>query len=334
LSGMMATEPMIVDTTETLAERFAASGFKTTLITASPAVPGEGQGFGRVVRLAGADAQSLWLRADEILRAHGDKRSLTVIVANDPALPWVPNPEQLAPKWQRRVGRVQPQATLWQSTSPMAATFSTDEREYVKALYQGELATVDTAIATMMTDLLALKRRDRTAVIVAGDRGMSLFESDSYGEPIELSPATYEVPLVVSVGGDRSKNHTGIRLLADVYATALELAQLPPPARIDGQSVLTVVPANRVASLRLPKRARGLAARGIAWVMPMRGDERLYAGDLKTGASMAIDPVTRPIAAQALATWHSLLLFAGENWNHRRWGTVTSLRSAFSAEHR
>ncbi len=350
-SGSMAVQPTIAAEVQTLAENFSAAGFQTTLVSSAPVVAGDAQGFDRVVRVGGADAVSVWRRGADVLRTHGGKRSLLVLLVDDPALPWNPAPGRIAEPWRSVVGgKVQPGSTKWLSVSPTAQTFSERDRDYVKALYAGEVAAVDEAIGAMSKDLIELGLRDRSAVIVTGDRPMALFESESFGEPVELSPATYSVPIVIHAAGDQTAEtgHRSVRVLADVYATALELAQLPTPAGIDGVSLLAPTSPGRVGRLRLPNRARGLVANSLTWVSPLRGEEVLFAsvqskdkiGSKDTGSRAkeattgSIRPEAMAVSASALIAWHSLLSFADSGWDHRRWGQVTSLRSAFSAEHR
>jgi hypothetical protein len=323
---------------DTLAERFRRAGYTTTLVTGGPAVPGDAQGFERVHRLAPARAPDLWARAREILEKEVAARSLTVIWADDPALPWAPDPERLDASWRGYTSRVQPTATrgLSQSLRGGASALGARDRDYLRALYTGEVAAVDAAIATMTKDLEALGVADRSAVVVAGDRGQELFERGGFGEPTSLHREALEVPLVaVGPGRPAASPAAGDRvtLLADVYATALDAAQIPLPPELPARSVLAGPAPMRPAHLYLPGRARGLQWGSLKWLFRIGEIAALYDLEADPGESRG-EPGERPVAARALSAWLGLALAFDERWDLQRWGWVTSLRPAFAAEHR
>lgn len=318
---------------ETLAEKFSRAGYATALVTSGPALAGDSQGFDEVSRAAGARATVVWAAARERLAKVAERRSFTAVWLDDATLPWNPDPARIDKAFAGYTGRVQPSGTRWlaQSLRGGAAPLAPHDRDMIRALYAGELAEIDAAIAAMMADLEELGIAGRTAVIITGDRGQELFERGGFGDPDGLWRHGVEVPLIVRpAGAGLERTDPGEPLLlADVHATALELAQIPT-APGAGRSALS--PAiRRVAVLELPGAGRGLQWGRYKWVAPSGGEARLY--DLAADAAeSAGDPERHPVAARALSRWYGLLEAFGPRWSARRWGSVTAVRPAFAAE--
>lgn len=334
-TGVAGRDASIPAEADTLAEKFRRAGYSTTLISSAPPVPGDAQGFERTYRMRSSRPTELWAKADEVLAERANRRTLTVIWADDPALPWTPPPERLDASWKSYTGRVQPTATLRLAQSLRAGSpaLAPRDRDYVRALYAGEVAAVDAGIAAMVAGLEKLDIADRTAVIVAGDRGQELFERGGFGDPVSLHRESLEVPLVVlAPGRPASEEAAGYHLVADVYATALDLAQIPLPAATRGVSALSGPPPTRAAHLYLKGRERGLEWSHYKWLAPVRGDAALFDLEADPGEKKGA-PSANPVAARALSGWLGLLVAFDGHWAHRRWGSVASLRPAFATEH-
>jgi hypothetical protein len=328
-------EGVIAASTETLAEKLKRAGYATALFSSGPAVAGDGQGFDKVARLDGAAAVKVWAAARERLAMIAQRRSFTAVWLGDPALPWNPDPKRVDRSFSGYSGRVQPSGTRWLSQSIRgagAAPLGSRDRDVLRALYAGELAEVNAAIAAMRADLASMGIAERTAIVAVGDRGQELFERGGFGDPVGLWREGIEVPLIArpagGVGPDRAD--PTLLLVADAHATVLELAQIPGGGESVGRSALAQTPV-RFATLYLPGRARGAQWGRYKWVIP-KGEEPVLFDRVADGAESADRVKSAPVAARALSGWLGLRASFGDRWSHRRWGSVTSLRPAFAAE--
>lgn len=315
---------------ETLAEKLKRAGYATALFTTGPAVAGDNQGFDRVQRMGAARARGVWALAKARLAKLAERRSFTAVWFGDPALPWNPDPARVEKTFAGYTGRVQPGGTRWLSQSIRAggaAPLVARDRDYLRALYAGELAEVDGAVAAMTADLASLGIADRTAIVVVGDRGQELFERGGFGDPIGLWREGVAVPLIARpAGGALDRAEREMSFVADAHATALDMAQIPrtPGA---GESVLSPS-RRRLAILHLPGKARAAQWGSLKWIARTGAPPLLYSGADDKGG----DPAALPVAGRALSGWLGLRLAYGKRWSQRRWGSVTALRAAFSAE--
>jgi choline-sulfatase len=107
--------------------------------------------------------------------------------------------------------------------------------------YDGEVATADFGVATLLASLQPDRRRD-TAVIVTGDHGESLGEHGESEHGILLYDATLHVPLVLEGAGipagatiPRQVRHV------DLLPTIADLTGVKPPGSLDGVSLMPLL---------------------------------------------------------------------------------------------
>ncbi len=113
--------------------------------------------------------------------------------------------------------------------------------------YEGEVATSDWALGEV---LRAIEKKSANAlVVVTADHGESLGE---HGEPehgIFLYDATLRVPLVIAGPGVRPGNRVRQQVRhVDIVPTVLDLAHMPPPGRLNGISLRSLVEGQTRAS--------------------------------------------------------------------------------------
>jgi arylsulfatase A-like enzyme/Flp pilus assembly protein TadD len=109
------------------------------------------------------------------------------------------------------------------------------------ALYDGEVAFVDTYVGKIIADLKTANLLEQTLVVIAGDHGEAFGEHQEYGHAIFCYEQNLKVPLVfynprVFTGrlkGIRIKNRVS---LIDIMPTILELYGQKIPAEIQGKS--------------------------------------------------------------------------------------------------
>ncbi|MGC2186149.1 MAG: sulfatase-like hydrolase/transferase [Terriglobales bacterium] len=110
---------------------------------------------------------------------------------------------------------------------------------YKDRLYDGEIAYADSALANFVAFLKKVGRYDNSIVIVVGDHGEGLGEHREETHGIFLYDSTTHVPLIVKLQG---RGHAGKVVDAqvrttDILPTVLDLLHVPPPERLDGESL-------------------------------------------------------------------------------------------------
>lgn len=118
--------------------------------------------------------------------------------------------------------------------------YDTDE-----ALYDGEIAYMDSYIGKIIEDLKAQEILDTTLIIAAGDHGEALGEHDEYGHAIFCYEENVKVPLIfynprLFKEGLKVKNRVN---LIDIMPTVLELYGLDtgPGPGVQGESLIPLL---------------------------------------------------------------------------------------------
>ena len=109
--------------------------------------------------------------------------------------------------------------------------------------YDGEVAYVDTAIGDLLETLESIRQLENTLVVVTADHGESLGEHGERSHGIFVYESTMRVPLILTwpPALPRGRILEGIARLNDVAPTLLDLAQLPPLPRSQGESLLPAI---------------------------------------------------------------------------------------------
>ena len=109
-----------------------------------------------------------------------------------------------------------------------------------RAGYFGNVSFVDELIAQILECLDSEGLAEDTVVIYLSDHGESAGEHGLWRKSNFYEEAV-RVPLIIRwPGGQRSKRLSHVVELVDVFPTLLELAGLPAPANIDGESLLSL----------------------------------------------------------------------------------------------
>ncbi|HET7746231.1 MAG TPA: sulfatase [Vicinamibacteria bacterium] len=256
-NGYSKTHPVVLPFNETLASVLQKAGYRTEAVVDNPNVAaqlGYAKGFDRyretwqeaelvtemdrtraitadgtrVIREAPRDRPLfLWLHyvnphAPYSPPAPYDTRFVDASVARSRRLPVVPGfqggiPRQWAAQGQDRLG--------W----------------YV-AQYDGEIATVDREVATLVEALRAAGRWDRTLVVLTSDHGESLGEHDYYFDHgVNLFDPTMRVPLIVRMPGAPPARSASLVSTLDLVPTVLDAVKVSFPPDLAGTSLLPAV---------------------------------------------------------------------------------------------
>ncbi len=110
-----------------------------------------------------------------------------------------------------------------------------------KKLIHGYYATVsyvDTQVGKVLKELKNLGLKDNTVIVLVGDHGWSLMEHGLWVKHSNFRVAL-QVPLIISASNISKDRHTNsIAELVDLYPTLCELATIPTPPHVDGESLV------------------------------------------------------------------------------------------------
>src|SRR5579872_106781 len=104
--------------------------------------------------------------------------------------------------------------------------------------YNGEIKYADAQVGKLISALRARKLYDGALIVVAGDHGESLGAHGEATHGVFLYDETIHVPLLVKLPQNRAGKAGPHVRLVDVAPTALEVAGIPVPPRMQGQSLL------------------------------------------------------------------------------------------------
>jgi arylsulfatase A-like enzyme len=117
------------------------------------------------------------------------------------------------------------------------------DKDYVIAQYDGAVAYMDAAIATIFTTLEAKGILDESIVVINSDHGETLYDHECYFDHHSMYDQTLHVPLILRYPG---KVPAGLRVggynrQQDLMPTLLELAGIDTGIQFDGKSLLPMV---------------------------------------------------------------------------------------------
>jgi len=177
---------------------------------------------------------------------------------------------------------------------PPGLTTDPDYRRQAIAAYQACVTFADAQVGVVLDALDRLDLWRDTVVVLAGDNGFHLGEHGGLLRKDTLFEEALHVPLVVAAPG-LARPGAVVRApveLLDLYPTLVELAGVPAPAGLDGQSLAPLL-ANpdgpgRGAALsyrrvRPPERAWSLRTEGVRYTLWPDGSEELYELRSRTG---------------------------------------------------
>jgi arylsulfatase A-like enzyme len=117
------------------------------------------------------------------------------------------------------------------------------DKDYVIAQYDGAVAYMDAAIATIFTALEAKGILDESIVVINSDHGETLYDHECYFDHHSMYDQTLHVPLIIRYPG---KAPAGLRVggynrQQDLMPTILELAGIESGIRFDGKSLMPMI---------------------------------------------------------------------------------------------
>jgi choline-sulfatase len=109
---------------------------------------------------------------------------------------------------------------------------------YKDRLYDGEIAYADSALANFVAHLKQHGWYDNSLIIVVGDHGEGLGEHHEQTHGIFLYDSTLHVPLIFKLPGGKTGSVIQSQVgTTDILPTVLDVLNVPPPERLDGESL-------------------------------------------------------------------------------------------------
>jgi arylsulfatase A-like enzyme len=234
----------LADDHDTLAERFAAAGYRTGAVVTNPNVArsyGFAQGFETFQRLGGGRNGSAEVAtvAAEWLAAANDARPFFLYLHTvDPHAPYRPPPPFLerfgALPDRLEVGSLAFLRRLGLEQEPVTPAIV---RQLID-LYDAEVAENDEGFGKVLAELERRGLSSSTVVVLIADHGEEFHEHGGFEHGHTLYQDQLHVPLVVHVPGVAGGKRVARPVQqVDVFATALDLAGVALPAAGDGVSL-------------------------------------------------------------------------------------------------
>jgi len=133
------------------------------------------------------------------------------------------------------------------------------------ASYNAAIAASDAAVGKLLAALKTHKADTNTAIVVVADHGQSLGAHGEDAHGIFLYDETIHVPLLIKLpDAAGAKKVTAKVRLVDVAPTILEIAGVPVPSQMQGQSLLRVAKSGGGSDQPVYSRS-DLSQRGFGW---------------------------------------------------------------------
>jgi len=118
-----------------------------------------------------------------------------------------------------------------------------EDWDYIKALYDGEIAFTDAEVGRLLRELDARGLKENTLVIFLSDHGEEFYEHKGYEHGHALYNEVIKVPLIVSLPGKIRENATVteyVRLL-DITPTVLDILGIETSVHLEGASLMPLI---------------------------------------------------------------------------------------------
>jgi arylsulfatase A-like enzyme/Tfp pilus assembly protein PilF len=170
---------------------------------------------------------------------------------------------------QRRSDQVVTSAAAWLTRNVQAPFFLWIQIDPHSAAtsYDAGIAAADTAIGKLLAMLQQQKLEATTAVVVAASQGESLGAHGEETHGIFLYDETIHVPLVVKLpeAHPAAKRVAAKVRLVDIAPTLLEIAAIPVPSQMQGQSLLRIAKTSGGGGDHPVYSRSDLPQRGFGW---------------------------------------------------------------------
>jgi len=174
-----------------------------------------------------------------------------------------------APITARSGSEVVARAVAWLSHNAQGPFFlwvHINDADDARASYNAGITAADAAVGKLLSALKAEKLDANTAILIVADHGQSLGAHGEDAHGIFLYDETIHVPLLVRLPEAKpaAKQVTAKVRLVDIAPTLLEIASIPVPSQMQGQSLLRIAKSGGAADQPVYSRS-DLSQRGFGW---------------------------------------------------------------------
>ena len=228
-----------------------------------------------------------------------------------PVIPGDPRP----PVTERNGAEVVGRAITWLSHNAQGPFFlwvHINNASGARASYNASITAADAAVGKLVAALKQQKIDPNTALIVVADHGQSLGAHGEDAHGIFLYDETVHVPLLIRLPEVKpaARQVTAKVRLVDVAPTVLEIAGVPVPSQMQGQSLLRIAKAGGSGGDQPVYSRSDLSQRGFGWspLESWRAGKYLYIRAPKPELyDMTADPgATHNLAQSSKATLDTL----------------------------
>jgi len=339
----------IRDEIDMAAEIFGRSGFTSATFLSNGYVSegwGFGQGWGHyrnfIRESRPSDAKALWTETLAWLkkRRPADERLFLYLGTIDPHVIYNPPADYLAMyDADPYAGIVKPNMTglLLGKIKAGKTVLKDRDKRRLEALYDGEITYNDFWFGRMQQDLEALGMLKDTVIVVVSDHGDEFYEHGSVGHGHSVFEELVATPLLMAGPGLAAGREVGPDVeTIDVLPTLLELAGVPAPAAVQGESLLALVDDPASQPPRPAFSTHGGTLRGMKlgrYKLISSGPEQTRLYDLREDPREQRDiALEQPIAARHARDVFGIHVAHEERWRKARWGVASNLRPAFATD--
>ncbi len=331
------------------AELFKKGGFRTALFSSNGYVSskwGFGRGFDENVNFIrdnlpnGAD--NLWATAKKWIMPGKAKPQFVYLAVIEPHVIYNPKKEFLLKYWNKPyTGPIKPVLTGIQLGKIKQGTLKVNDTDkaYLEALHNAEITQSDTAFGVFLQDLKAAGLYDTSVVIVISDHGDEFWDHGDVGHAQAPHQELVHVPFMIHAPGLLAAGRvvdTDVEAM-DLAPTVLDLAGLPVPDSMQGQSVVSVALDEVTFTPAASMTQNGSMARGIKsgrYRMIHSGAGRIELFDEIEDPREHVDVVgRRPIALRQMRNLFAIQVGFENQWKKRLWGSPAKPLDAFYAAH-
>lgn len=342
--GAISHESRVSPALPFLAEVLKRAGYKTAIFSSNGYVSGK-WGFDRgwdhyrnfIRESLPNNAPYLWKTAKPWLEAAKTSPQFVYFATIEPHVAYTPKPESLKPYWDKPYnGPLVPIRTGLQLGQIKAGRLkiNDDDKDYLRALYDAEVAEADAAFGKFLADLKAMGLYEGSAIVVFSDHGDEFWEHGDVGHAQSVHQELVHVPLMIRAPGflpDGAVVEADVEAM-DLFPTLLELAGLTPGPDVQGASLLELPydPAAwpRAALSQNVGLARGVKAGRFRLVHRGLARMELY-DDIADPTEQRNLVATHPIALRAARGPFALLVALENRWRKAAWGSAANLKEAF-----
>jgi arylsulfatase A-like enzyme len=326
-------------------EIFKKAGFRTGLFSSNGYVSskwGFGRGFDENRNFVRENlpngADNLWATAKKWIMPGKAKPQFVYLAVIEPHVIYNPKKEFLKKYWDKPyTGPIKPVLTGIQLGKIKQGTLKVNDTDkaYLEALHNAEITQSDTAFGVFLADLKSAGLYDTSVVIVISDHGDEFWDHGDVGHAQGPHQELVHVPFMIHAPGLLPAGRvieTEVEAM-DLAPTVLDLAGIPVPESMQGQSVLATALDEVAHSPSTSMTQNGSMARGIKsgrYRMIHSGAGRIELYDEIEDPREHTELVgKRPIALRQMRDVLALQVGFENVWKKRLWGSPASPTEAF-----